>query len=172
MWPQNSWSDLKWSYVNLGSKQRMPHTDNHNTLRGHPIFSMFSQSLKDAYYAWGKYSTSGYFGRQLCYYTIFLKSDKNFLKRWFTSWITGQNVQKFLILQFFASYIARILKLRFPGPHKSILFFWRLQNSLCCIVSAQAVDLGYGPTLLKWSIHIHIYTTFACYQIFQIQILN
>ncbi len=31
------------------------------------------------------------------------------LKRWFTSWITGQNVQKLQILLFFASYIAHIL---------------------------------------------------------------
>ena len=31
-------------------------------------------------------------------------------KRWFTSCITGQNVQKLQILQFFASYIAHILK--------------------------------------------------------------
>ncbi len=33
------------------------------------------------------------------------------LKRWFISWIKGQKVQKLQILLFFASYIARILKI-------------------------------------------------------------
>ena len=75
--------------------------------------------FKDTCYAWGKYSTSCYFGRQLCYYTIFLKSDGHFLKRWFISWIT---VHKLQILLFFASCIARILKAQKPLKLANLTF--------------------------------------------------
>ncbi len=49
--------------------------------------------------------------RQIQHFWIFLSITLllyHLLKRWFTSWIAGQNVQKLQILLFFASYIARI----------------------------------------------------------------
>ncbi len=65
----------------------------------------FSKCIKDMCYAWSKYSTSGYFGQKLCYYTIFLKSDEHFFEQLLLFekiiWITGQNVQKLQILLFF-----------------------------------------------------------------------
>ncbi len=38
------------------------------------------------------------------------------MKRWFISWITGQNVQKLQILLFFAFCVASILNMHTTGP--------------------------------------------------------
>ena len=53
--------------------------------RGHSccnVITLLQNIFKDTCYAWGKYSTSEYFGWQLCYYTIFLKSDEHFFEQW------------------------------------------------------------------------------------------